>query len=154
MIKVVFICHGNICRSPIAEAIMKSLVEKEHLEDCFEIVSRATSREEIGNNIYPPARRELEAHGVAYDKYRQATQMTRSDYDKYDYLIGMDDWNIRNILRITGGDPENKIYKMLDFTDDPEEIEDPWYTGNYHKVWNQIEYGCKELLKHIKKTDL
>ena len=154
MIRILFICHGNICRSPIAEAIMKDLVYKERLEDCFEIISRATSREEQGNNIYPPARRELEAHGVAYDKYRRATLMTKADYDKYDYLIGMDDWNIRNIFRIIGEDPENKVYKLLDFTDAPEEIEDPWYTGNFHKVWNQIEFGCKSLLEYLKKQEL
>lgn len=154
MIRILFICHGNICRSPIAEAIMKDLVEKEHLDGCFEIESRATSREEIGNNIYPPARRELDAHGVAYDKYRRATQMTRFDYENYDYLIGMDDWNIRNIFRIIGEDPEKKVYKMLDFTDAPGEIEDPWYTGNYSKVWNQIEYGCKCLMKYLKKEML
>ena len=154
MLKIMFICHGNICRSPIAEAIMKELVVKEHLEDCFEIVSRATSREELGNNIYPPARRELEAHGVAYDKFRQATQMTKGDYENYDYLIGMDDWNIKNIFRIIGGYPQKKVYKLLDFTENPEDIEDPWYTGNFHKVWNQIEYGCKCLLKYLKKEEL
>lgn len=154
MIRIMFICHGNICRSPIAEAIMKDLTEKEHLDACFEIVSRATSREELGNDIYPPARRELESHGIAYDRYRRATLMTRADYDDYDYLIGMDDWNVRNIYRIIGDDPEKKVYKLLDFTEDGGEIEDPWYTGNFHKVWNQIEYGCKNLLQYLKKEEL
>ncbi|MDO4939877.1 MAG: low molecular weight protein-tyrosine-phosphatase, partial [Lachnospiraceae bacterium] len=152
MIRILFICHGNICRSPIAEAIMKNMVKKEHLEDCFEIVSRATSREELGNDIYPPARRELEAHNVPYDRYRRASIMTRADYDAYDYLIGMDERNIGNIFRIIGEDPEGKVYKLLDIAGMPGDIEDPYYSGNFHKVWNQIEEGCRGFLKYLKEN--
>lgn len=152
MIRVLFICHGNICRSPIAEAIFQNMVNKSRLENSFEIASRATSREELGNDIYPPARRELEVHLIPYDRYKRATQMTKADYDRYDYLIGMDDWNIKNIFRIIGEDPDGKVYKLLDFTGHPGEIEDPWYTGNYHTVWNQIEEGCRSLLDFFKKN--
>lgn len=150
MISIMFICHGNICRSPIAEAIMKKIIRDNGKEDLFLIESRATSREEEGNDIYPPARRELEAHNVAYDRNRTAAVMKKQDYDKYDYLICMDERNIGNLMRIIGNDPDRKVYKLLDFTEHRGDIEDPWYTGNYHKVWNQIEEGCRGLYNTVK----
>ena len=150
MIRILFICHGNICRSPMAEIIMKDIVRKAHREDEFLIESRATSREELGNGIYPPARREIEAHGLPYNKNHMGMQVKASDYDEYDYLIIMDERNRSYLKRIIGDDPENKVSFLMDYTDNPEEIEDPWYTGNYHKVWNQIEYGCKAFWNAIK----
>ena len=118
MIRVLFVCHGNICRSPMAEFIMKDLVEKAGLEGEFQIASAATSMEEYGNPIYPPARRKLQEHGISLEGHR-ARRMERRDYQDYDYLIGMEHYNIRNMLRIVGGDPEGKISRLLDFTDAP-----------------------------------
>ena len=115
MKKILFVCHGNICRSPMAEFVMKDLVQKAGLTDHFYIESAATSTEEIGNEVYPPAKRKLAEHGISC-KGKTARQMTRSDYQRFDLLIGMDDWNIRNMTRIAGGDPEGKIHKLLDYT--------------------------------------
>lgn len=148
MISILFICHGNICRSPMAEFILKDMVQKQHREHEFYISSAATSAEEIGNPVYPPARRKLEEHGIdASGKY--ARQLTRKDYEEYDYLIGMDDWNIRNILRITGKDPQHKVYKLLQFAGSEREIADPWYTGNFDVTYADIVEGCQALLKQI-----
>lgn len=146
MIKVLFICHGNICRSPMAEFVMKDLVKKAGRQDEFLIASAATSTEEIGNPVYPPAKRRLAQAGISCEgKY--AVQMTKADYEKYDYLIGMDNWNIKNILRITGGDPQGKVYRLLDFTDTPGEVADPWYTGNFDITFEQVEKACKAFFK-------
>ena len=146
MIKVLFVCHGNICRSPMAEYVMKDMVRKRGLDDRFEIASAATSREEIENPVYPPARRTLAEHGISCDGHH-ARQMTRADYDKYDLIIGMDHANIRNILRITGGDPAGKVSLLLDHTARAgQEVADPWYTGDFDETWDDVIEGCEHLL--------
>ncbi len=141
MKKILFVCHGNICRSPMAEFVMKYLVEKEGLTDQFLIESAATSTEEIGNPVYPPARRKLAEHGIRCDGHA-ARQMTRSDYSRFDLLIGMDQWNLRNMERICGGDPEGKIRPLLPNKD----VADPWYTGDFEATWQDVLKGCQALL--------
>ena len=148
MKKILFVCHGNICRSPMAEFVMKDLVQKTGLSDHFYIESAATSTEEIGNEVYPPAKRKLAEHGISC-KGKTARQMTRSDYQRFDLLIGMDDWNIRNMTRIAGGDPEGKIHKLLDYTDRKGDVADPWYTGDFDATWRDVTEGCRELLKSL-----
>ena len=148
MTKILFVCHGNICRSPMAEFVMKDLVRKAGLEDEFYIESAATSTEEIGNEVYPPARRKLAEHGISC-KGKTARQMTRGDYDRFDLLIGMDSWNIRNMNIICGGDPEGKIHLLLDFTDRPGDVDDPWYTRDFETAWQDILEGCQCLLKQL-----
>lgn len=149
MIKILFICHGNICRSPIAEFVMKDLVKKAGLSDQFYIASAATSTEEIwngiGNPVYPPAKAKLAEHGISCQGKR-AVQLRRSDYEKYDYLIGMDCANIRNMHRILGGDPDGKIYKLLSFADSDRDISDPWYTGDFNATYRDVLEGCTALL--------
>ena len=148
-IRILFVCHGNICRSPMAEFVMKELVRGKRLENRFEIASAATSREELGNPVYPPARRTLAEHGIACAGHR-ARQMTRTDYDDYDLIVCMDRRNIRNALRITGGDPEQKIVLILDYAGRPgEEVADPWYTGDFDAAWDDILSGCEGLLKRL-----
>ena len=148
MKKILFVCHGNICRSPMAEFVMKDLVQKAGLSDHFYIESAATSTEEIGNEVYPPAKRKLAEHGISC-KGKTARQMTRSDYQRFDLLIGMDDWNIRNMIRIAGGDPEGKIRKLLDYTARKGNVADPWYTGDFDATWRDVTEGCHELLKSV-----
>ncbi len=147
MKKILFVCHGNICRSPMAEFIMKDLVKKAGREDEFYIESAATSTEEIGNSVYPPAKRELARHGIGCNG-KTARQMTRDDYDRFDLLIGMETWNIRNMLRITGGDADGKIHRLLDFTTHPADIPDPWYNDRFEETWDACLDGCKALLAH------
>ena len=145
-IRILFVCHGNICRSPMAEFVMKDLVRRKHLENRFVIASAATSREELGNPIYPPARRTLADHGIACAGHR-ARQMTRTDYDDYDLIVCMDQRNIRNALRITDGDPERKIVLLLDYAGRPgEEVADPWYTGDFETTFQDILEGCESML--------
>ncbi|SEN02230.1 protein-tyrosine phosphatase [Prevotella sp. ne3005] len=146
--KILFVCHGNICRSPMAEFVMKDIVRKAGLEDLFEIESAATSTEEIGNEVYPPAKRKLSEHGISC-KGKTARQMTRRDYDRFDLLIGMDSWNFRNMNRICGGDPEMKIRLLMDFTDEPRDVADPWYTGNFEATWRDVSEGCQQLLDYL-----
>lgn len=148
MKKILFVCHGNICRSPMAEFVMKDLVQKAGLTDHFYIESAATSTEEIGNEVYPPAKRKLAEHGISC-KGKTARQMTRSDYQRFDLLIGMDNWNIRNMTRIAGGDPEGKIHKLLDYTARKGDVADPWYTGDFDATWRDVTEGCRELLKSL-----
>jgi protein-tyrosine phosphatase len=150
MIKVLFICHGNICRSPMAEFIFKDMVEKAGFGDAFEIASAATSREEIGNPVHPGTRRILESIGInCQGKY--AVQITKKDYAHYDYLICMDSMNLRNMRRITGEDTEHKMYKLLEFAGRSEDVADPWYTGNFDVTYRDVCEGCRGLLKHILK---
>ena len=150
MIKVLFICHGNICRSPMAEFVMKDLVKKAGLEKEFFIASAATSTEEIGNPVYPPARRRLAQAGISCDgKY--AVQLTKKDYEKYDYIIGMEQVYIKNIMRIVGEDPQKKVYRLLDFTGQPGDIADPWYSGDFDTTYEQVLAGCEGLLKELRK---
>ena len=148
MIKILFVCHGNICRSPMAEFVMKELVQEAGVADRFEIASAATSTEEIGNPVYPPARRKLAEHGIRCDGKR-ARQMTRSDYQKYDLLIGMDTWNIRNMQRMCGGDREGKIRMLMDYTGRPRAVADPWYTGDFDATWDDVSEGCRALLEQL-----
>ncbi len=155
MIKILFICHGNICRSPMAEFVMKDLVEKAGLSAQFHIASAATSTEEIwngvGNPIYPPARQKLAENGISCQGKR-AVQLTASDYGKYDYLIGMDSANIRNMHRMLGGDPEGKISRLLSFTGSERDISDPWYTGDFDATFRDVMDGCQALLKHLQEA--
>ena len=155
-VKILMVCHGNICRSPMAEFILKDMVNNLGLSDQFEIASAATSAEEIwngiGNPVYPPARTELAKHGINCEGKR-AVQMKASDYDKYDYLIGMDSWNIRNMLSIVGNkDPEGKVARLLDFTSRAgQDIADPWYTGNFDLTYDDIVEGCEAFLEFLAK---
>ena len=148
MIKILFVCHGNICRSPMAEFVMKDLVRKAGLESEFYIESAATSTEELGNPVYPPARRELAAHGIGCEGKR-ARQMRLKDYEEFDLLIGMDFANIRNMMRIAGGDPEEKIKLLLDYAGRHDEVADPWYTRNFKETWNDVTQGCQALLASL-----
>lgn len=148
MIRVLFICHGNICRSPMAEFVMKDLAEKAGLAAQFHIESAATSREELGNPIYPPARRKLTEHGIACGGHA-ARQLTQSDYKEFDLLIGMDKANLRNMQRICGGDPYGKIHLLLDYTRHPRDVADPWYTGDFEATWQDVLAGCQGLLKEL-----
>lgn len=154
MIKILFVCHGNICRSPMAEFVMKKLVREEGLENMFFISSCATSREEIwngvGNPIYPPAQREMNKRGVPFDSSKRAVQLKAEDYGKYDYLIGMDKMNIRNIMRIISSDTEGKVYRLMDFTERKGDVADPWYSNRFDTAFNDIYEGCRCLLEKIK----
>lgn len=147
-IKILFCCHGNICRSTMAESIMNYLVNQQGKASSFEISSAATSREEIGNPPHYGTVNKLRQVGIPVVPHR-AIQMTREDYDKYDYLIGMDDWNVRNMMRITGGDPQHKIKKLLEFAGTARDIADPWYTGNFDVTYDDIMEGCEGLLKYL-----
>ena len=150
MVKILFVCHGNICRSPMAEFMMKDLVKKEGLEDRFLIESAAVSREEIGNPVYPPAREMLARHGISCAGKR-ARQMTVQDYEEYDLLIAMDRSNLTRMERICGRDTQGKIYLMMDFTSRPGEVADPWYTGDFTATWRDLEEGCRGLLDYLEK---
>lgn len=145
MVKILFICHGNICRSPMAECVLKNMVAQSGRSSEFYIDSAATSQEEIGNPIYPPAIRKLKEEGIPLSGHR-AVQMTREDYDKYDLLLAADSANLRDMRRIAGGDPQGKIRRLLDYTSRPRDIADPWYTGNFDVTYNDIVEGCQGLL--------
>lgn len=145
MKKILFVCHGNICRSPMAEFVMKDLVQKAGLTDQFHIASAATSREEIGNPVYPPARRKLAEHGISCAGHA-ARQLTKQDYADYDFLVGMDSANLRDMRCICGGDPDGKISLLLDHTARPGNVVDPWYTGDFQATWLDVMAGCQCLL--------
>lgn len=152
MKKIMFVCHGNICRSPMAEFIMKKLVRENGISDNFQISSSATSTEEIGNPVYPPAREELKRHGISCDgKY--AVQVKKSDYEKYDLFLIMDDLNNRNIMRIFGKDPENKVHKLLEFAGRNDNVADPWYNGRFDVAYNDIYDGCSGLLRYLTERE-
>ena len=134
----------------MAEFVMKDLVSKAGVADDFEIASAATSTEEIGNSVYPPARRKLAEHGISCQG-KTARQMTRADYDRYDLLVGMDTWNIRNMRNISGGDPEGKIVMLMDYTRRPGDVADPWYTGDFEATWRDVLEGCQGLLEDLQR---
>ena len=148
MTRILFVCLGNICRSPMAEFLFRDLVEKAGLADRFEVASAGTSSEEYGNPVYPPARRKLAEHGIS-SAGKTARQMTRADYDRYDLLIGMEQYHLSAMRRICGGDPAGKLHRLLDYTACPGDIADPWYTGDFDTAWNQIETGCRALLEQL-----
>ena len=165
MIKICFVCHGNICRSPMAEFIFKDMLKKNNLKGHF-VASSATSTEEIwngvGNPVYPPAKKELAKHGISCEGKR-AVQLTKADYEKYDYLIGMEGINIRYMNKITGGDPDGKFYKMMEFAgygwkelmagkrnmERAGDVADPWYTGDFGTTWRDVSAGCEGLLEYL-----
>lgn len=149
-ISILMVCHGNICRSPMAEFVLKDMVKKAGLADRFEIASAATSTEEIGNPVHRGTREKLRQVGISVAG-KTAVQLRKSDYDKYDYLIGMDEWNIRNMLRMLGGDPEGKIHKLLEFAGSRRDVADPWYTGDFETTYQDVVTGCKELMKMLKE---
>ena len=151
MYRILFVCHGNICRSPMGEFILKDLVEKAGLEDRFHIESAATSTEEIGNPVYPPARRKLAQHGIDCAG-KTARQLTADDYGRFDLLLGMDRANIRNMTRICGGDPQGKIHLLMEYAGHPgREVADPWYTGDFDAAWDDVLAGCQGLLRKIEE---
>lgn len=152
-IRVLFVCHGNICRSPMAEFVMKDMVQAAGLQNKIYVESAATSTEEIGNPVYPPARRKLAEHGISCAG-KTARQLRRQDYETFDLLIGMDHANLRNMRRMCGGDEENKIHAMMDYTNRPGEVADPWYTGNFEDTWRDVNEGCRGLLEQLKREGL
>ena len=148
MIKTLFICHGNICRSPMAEFIMKDLVKQAGKDRKFTIASAATSREELGNPVYPPVRRMLRQHGIDCSG-KTARQITPEDYTRFDLLIGMDHANLRNMQRFFQGDPDQKLHLLLEYTNRPGEVADPWYSGDFDAAWRDIYAGCQGLLAQL-----
>ena len=152
MIKILFVCHGNICRSPMAEFVMKQYVKEAGLEREFEIASAATSREELGNPVYPPARRELAKHGISCSG-KVARQMTAADYRYYDYIPIMDRNNRRNIMRIIGSDPEHKVRLLMEYAGSTRDVADPWYTGDFETTWRDVTEGCQALLRSIRQEE-
>lgn len=152
MIKILFVCHGNICRSPSAEFCMKDIVKKAGLETEFQIASAATHTDEIGNGVYPPSRRVLEKHGIDCSGKR-ARLMKGEDYKYYDLLIGMDEENIYHMRRICGGDPEGKIHTLLEYAGRPKDsVADPWYTRDFEATWKDVSEGCSGLLNRLREN--
>ncbi|MCR4690601.1 MAG: low molecular weight phosphotyrosine protein phosphatase [Lachnospiraceae bacterium] len=149
MIRVLFVCHGNICRSPMAEFICKKKIEERGLAGKVYTESAATSFEEIGNPVYPPAQRKLREKGITDFTAKRARHMEKADYAQFDYMIGMDNWNIRNMMRILGSDPDDKVYMMMEFAGRTEEVDDPWYTGDFEGVYRQLDEAIDGLLDQI-----
>ncbi len=149
-IKVLFVCHGNICRSPMAEFIMKTKVKEQGIEDRYEIASCATSTEEIGRGVYPPAKRKLMEHGIN-SSGKTARQMRAEDYSYYDYIVAMDRNNLRNMRRFVGEDRDKKVSLMMDYTDRPGDVADPWYTDDFDTTWNDISDGVDGLISVIEE---
>ncbi|MCR5421687.1 MAG: low molecular weight phosphotyrosine protein phosphatase [Lachnospiraceae bacterium] len=153
MIKILFICHGNICRSPMAEFMMKDLVKKEGVADSFYIASAATSSEEvwngIGNPVYPPAKAELSKHGIGGFEKKRAVQIKKSDYEKYDYILCMENMNVRNTLRIIGSDPAGKVRRLLEYSKNPRDISDPWFSGDFTTAYNDIWEGIDAFYEYL-----
>lgn len=154
MIKILFVCHGNICRSPMAEFVMKDMTVKKHINDLIYIESAATSTDEIGNDIHRGTRQKLTEKKIPFEK-RRARQMTKSDYDSFDYIIVMDGNNLRNLRRIIEEDRENKVYKLLDFTERKgQDIADPWYTGNFDETYEDVCHGCSGLIDFLSRSHI
>lgn len=151
MLRILFVCHGNICRSPMAEFIMKDIVTRDGTSDYFHIESCATSNEEIGNDIYPPVRRVLDKHGVRYEN-RSARRMTSDDYSRFDMIIAMDHWNIRNMSGFIGDDPDGKVSLMMSFAGRDTDVDDPWYTGDFDRTYGEIRLACESLYKAVKSS--
>ncbi|MBR1842430.1 MAG: low molecular weight phosphotyrosine protein phosphatase [Oscillospiraceae bacterium] len=149
MTRILFVCLGNICRSPMCELYMKDAVERAGLSDRFYIESAATSSEELGNPVYPPAQRKLREHGISA-LGKTARQITKADYSRFDYIFGMEESNRRSMLRIFGGDPEDKIRLLLDWTPRPGAVADPWYTGDFEATWLDVSEGCDAILRKLK----
>ncbi len=152
MIKILFVCHGNICRSPMAQFVFQDMVNKRGLADQFTIDSKATSTEELGNSPHRGTVRKMNELGIPMIPHR-ASQLNRRDYDNYDYFIGMDSWNIRNMNRILAGDPEGKVFKFLTFGSDGRDIADPWYTGNFDETYSDVLEGCEGFLAYLLEND-
>lgn len=150
-IKILFVCHGNICRSTMAESVMTHLINENNLQSTISVDSAATSTEEIGNPPHHGTVRKLKEVGIPVVPHR-ARQMKKQDYTEYDYLIGMDDWNIRNMTRIAGGDPEHKIRKLLEFAGSTRDIADPWYTGNFDATYADVREGCEAMLAKLAES--
>ena len=153
MIKVMFVCLGNICRSPMAEFVLKNMVKKKGLENKFYIKSSATSTEALGEDLHYGTKDKLKEKGIPFEK-RKATLLKQEDYKKYDYIIAMEEKNIYNIYKIISEDKEEKVYKLLDFTDEPRDIQDPWYTGNFEVTYNDIVKGCEGFLNYLGKIKM
>lgn len=147
--RILFVCHGNICRSTMAEFVLKDMVAARGVADGFSIESAATSTEEIGNPVHPGTRRMLQAHGIGGFEGKRARQLTRDDYDDYDLIIGMDEANIRNMGRMLGGDPEGKVRKLLEFAGSTRDVADPWYTGDFETTYDDVRAGCAGLLGRL-----
>ena len=148
MTNILFVCYGNICRSPMAEFVMKDLIRKAGRETEFHIESAATSAYEIGNPVYPPAREKLKEHGIGCSG-KTARQITKADYEKYDYIIGMDEANLEDMRKRFGGDPDNKLHMLMDYTDRPGEVADPWFTRDFDAAWRDIYEGCKGMMARL-----
>ncbi len=148
MVKVMFVCHGNICRSPMAEFVFRKMVEEKYLLDKFHIASSATSREEIGNSVHHGTKRKLSQVGISCEG-KTAVQLTKKDYESYDFILCMESYNVKNALRIIGEDKDGKLCRLLDFSTSPRDIADPWYTGNFEDTYKDIIEGCEALLEHI-----
>ena len=148
MKKLLFVCYGNICRSPMAEFVMKDLVQKYGVAEEFEIASAATSNEEIGNPVYPPAKKNLAEHGITCNG-KTARRLSVADYAEYDLIIGMDNGNMRDIRRLFGGDPDRKLRLLMDFSNRPGEVADPWYTRDFDATWHDVQEGCRGILRYF-----
>lgn len=148
--RILFICHGNICRSPMAEFLFRRMVEQAGLSRQIQAASAATSTEEIGNPVYPPVRRLLAKHGISTEG-KTAVQLRRQDYDRYDWIVAMDTENLWGIRRILGGDPAHKVFRLLELSDRPRDIADPWYTGDFQQTYDDLMEGCALLLDKVRK---
>lgn len=149
MEKILFICHGNICRSPMAEFVMKALVRAHGMDGEFHVESAATSTEEIGNPVYPPAKRILSQSGIPCDPQKRARQVTKADYARFDHIVCMEKYNVRNLMRIIGSDPEGKVTRLLDWTGMPGDVADPWYTGDFQLALDDILSGCEAVFRKL-----
>ena len=150
VIRILFVCHGNICRSPMAEFVLRDMVERQGWAERVAVESAATSTEEIGNPVHPGTREKLRQAGISCQGKR-ARQIRPEDYERFDWIVGMDDWNMRNLRRMFPGDPKGKLHKMLDFCGTGSDVADPWYTGNFDATWQDVQRGCRAMMKQMEK---